>query len=596
MLCKITNTSALLASTLPGCSLNLWSAACSNMASYVGPVPLNVVDYVVENLLELNQLFRDISLKFSLAESEDVVQSLKKVYGEPFKSLGNQDLAVCLDLLHEFGYVSSSNLTLLDEFVANKSSNKHEIYTRIENFKASRSPQTKTKMELRGRSGDLKKIIEILKSKQNPVVNLYGSAGVGKTTLARNICDKWAGKNYVFDLREARDMRTVFFNIMGTLNLSVPVGFLAMNDVVGKIHVHVENESKSQSILFLLDNVEQLIEGQEEEGRDLRKQFIQFLKKLSVFQGKAGRLNILLTSRCQFKDSETVTDYNLQPLEKSFSENLLLPTSVPRKIANVDAWQREKLLDICKGVPLILKGIAAILRQKRKSPNDLISVTEMTHQRQVQASFKTSSDFEEQGIDESQMSVIREMFNTLPSDSLRLSAVSVSLFHGPFSPSTAAKILGISIPEAIARLEGLVACEIIQHVVDVKQLMYDIHPLLRKYAESIRCEAEFCESYSNAHRRFHEHFMSTKIAGFIDSDYVKTFNHIASDCPNDDFTIDISLLPEYFSVPGEYHESALIASHLTATLPTKKRLKLFHYRADMCKDDGKSGMLFFMLD
>ena len=561
-----------------------------------------MASYVVENLSELNQLFRDISLKFSSTESEDVVQSLKKVYGQPFKSLGNQDLPSCLDRLHEFGYVSSSNLTLLDDFVASKSSNKHEIYKRIEDFKASRSPQIKTKMELRGRSGDVKKTIEILKSKQNAVVNLYGSAGVWKTTLARNICDKWAGKNYVFDLREAKDMRAVFFNIMGTLNLSVPVGFLAMNYVVGKIHEHIENESKSQSILFLLDNVEQLIEGQEDKGKELREQFIQFLKELSVFQGKEGTLNILLTSRCQFKDSETVTDYNLQPLEKSFSENLLLPTSVLRKNANVNAWQREKLLSICKGVPLILKGIAAILRQRRKSPNDLISVTEMTPQRKVQASFKTSPtekseeepfDFEGQGIDKSQMSVIREMFNSLPSDSLRVSAVSVSLFHGPFSPSTAAKILGISIPEAIARLEGLVACEIIQHVVDVKQLMYDIHPLLRKYAESVKHEAEFCESYSDAQRRFHEHFMSkmTKIAGFIESNYVKAFNDFASDRPNYEFAIDISLLPEYFSVPDGYQENALIASLLTAMLPTAKRLQLFKSWADMCKDDGKSGML-----
>ena len=562
-----------------------------------------MASHVVENLSELNQLFRDISLKFSSAESENVVQSLKKVYGEPFKSLGNQDLPSCFDRLHEFGYVSSSNLTLLDEFVANKSNNKHEIYKRIENFKASRSPQTKTKVELRGRSDDVKKIIEILQSKQNPVVNLYGSAGVGKTTLARNICNKWTGKNYVFDLREAKDMRAVYFNIMGSLNLSVPVGFLAMNYVVGKIHEHVEKESESQSVLLLLDNVEQLIEGQESEGKNLRKQFIQFLKKLSVFQGRAGTLNILLTSRYQFEDLQTVTDYNLQPLEKSFSENLLLPTSVPRKNANVDAWQREKLLGICKGVPLILKGIAAILRQRRKSPNDLISVTETTPQRKVQASFKSSPkekseeepfDFEGQGIDESQMSIIREMFNTLPSDSLRVSAVSVSLFHGPFSPSTAAKILGISVPEAIALLEGLVACEIIQHVVDVKQLMYDIHPLLRKYAESIKCEAEFCESYSDAQRRFHEHFMSkmTKIAGFIESNFVKAFNDFVSERSNYEFAIDISLLPEYFSVPGGYQESALIASLLTAMLPMKKRLKLFHSWADMCKDDGKSSMLF----
>ena len=37
-------------------------------------------------------LFRDKSLKFSPAESEDVVQYLKRIYGDQFKPLGNRDL------------------------------------------------------------------------------------------------------------------------------------------------------------------------------------------------------------------------------------------------------------------------------------------------------------------------------------------------------------------------------------------------------------------------------------------------------------------------------------------------------------------------
>ena len=37
-------------------------------------------------------LFRDICLKFSPAESEDVVQYLKRNYGDQFKPLGNQHL------------------------------------------------------------------------------------------------------------------------------------------------------------------------------------------------------------------------------------------------------------------------------------------------------------------------------------------------------------------------------------------------------------------------------------------------------------------------------------------------------------------------
>lgn len=44
------------------------------------------------------------------------------------------------------------------------------------------------------------------KLKVKPVVHLHGSAGVGKTTLAKEICEKWNGKKHVFDLREAKDM------------------------------------------------------------------------------------------------------------------------------------------------------------------------------------------------------------------------------------------------------------------------------------------------------------------------------------------------------------------------------------------------------
>ena len=118
---------------------------------------------------------------------------------------------------------------------------------------------------------------------------------------------------------------------------------------------------------------------------------------------------------------------------------------------------------------------------------------------------------EEEGIAEEQTSVIREMFLTLPSNTLRVAAVSVSLFHGPFTASTAAKVLDVSESEAVAQLEGLAINEII-HIAneDAKQLIYNIHPLLRKYAESIKNDVKFFESYTKAERRFYEHFDHVK--------------------------------------------------------------------------------------
>ena len=331
---------------------------------------------------------------------------------------------------------------------------------------------------------------------------------------------------------------------------------------------------------------------------------MQFLGKLSEFdsQSKTRSLNILLTSRTQLNNSEKVVDYELKALKDSFSEKILLPVET----SNVNAEQKEKLLGICKGLPLLLEGTGAILRLGRKSANDLIRAIEklMTSQSGAgpQVKSKVEEDakekpinFQEEGVDLGQTSIIKEMFDTLPSDSLRVSAVSISLFCGPFSDSTAAKVLGTSPSEAVAQLEGLVNNAII-HVVDqeAKELMYDIHPLLRKYAESIRNDDKFHESYTEAKGRFYEHFMSKmkKIAGFIESSYVKAFNEFARDRPNYEFAIDISLLPEYFSIPGEYHANALIASLFNAMLSGEKQTELFHSWAEMCKDDGKSGLLF----
>ena len=111
-------------------------------------------------------------------------------------------------------------------------------------------------------------------------------------------------------------------------------------------------------------------------------------------------------------------------------------------------------------------------------------------------------DFEEDGVDMGQISVERETFDTLSTKCLKVPAVVISLFHGPFSAKRAAKVVCIDQSEAIAQLEGLVASRIIFVVYEeVKERKYDIHPLLQNYADSIKSQENFLAMYLGAKAR-----------------------------------------------------------------------------------------------
>ncbi|XP_068705851.1 uncharacterized protein [Montipora foliosa] len=559
---------------------------------------------VVDSSFELNHLFRDISTKFSPLESAEVVKSSKRIYGEQFSSLQNEDLLSCFGLMQKFGYVSNSKLTLIKDFVASKSSNKENISESIESFIASHPPLYDPEKRLQGRNDDLKRIrgtLEDLEG-QSSVVNLHGPGGVGKTTLAQEICSEWRGKSYVFDLRKSKDMIAIYHNLMNKLDLTVRVGYVDMSFVVEKIIEKAFEEREGLPVLFLLDNVEEFTSGQGKEGRNLKMSFMMFLEKLIGYDKdrKARPLRILLTSRTPL-NVDKVDDYELQPLRDTFSEKILLSD----KTVDINMVQKEKLLSACNGKPLLLKGLAAILKQGRKLPSDLINEIEKfirvfeekgdTLKSKSEEDAKEKAYPYEEGVGHNEKSVIHEMFNTLPSDCLKESAVSLSLFCGPFSAFTAAQVLDISLPEAVAQLEGLETSAIIFVVNrEQKELMYDIHPLLKKYADSIKDDERFIESYAKARKQFHDHFMSKVkiIAGFVEADYVKAFTMFTSDNANYEFAIDISLEPEYFSTPDEFHERALILSLVNAMLSNEKKTELFNSWAELCRDDGMSGSLF----
>ena len=94
-------------------------------------------------------------------------------------------------------------------------------------------------------------------------------------------------------------------------------------------------------------------------------------------------------------------------------------------------------------------------------------------------------DSEKEGIDKEQESCLRKMFFFLPSKQLKDSAISMSLFCRSFSVEAAAEVLEVDSSEAVIQLEGLRNSEVLTVDPDVKELTYDIHPLVRTFLRNI---------------------------------------------------------------------------------------------------------------
>ena len=173
-----------------------------------------------------------------------------------------------------------------------------------------------------GRSEEIKRINKKLESKDTGVLNLFGSSGVGKTKLANEVCLQWQGIYRVFDLREAKDMRAIYYNMLHSLELVVPVGNVDQNHVVTKILEKVEElEREEHAVLFMLDNADHFTAGKDEEGKNLETTFMKLLAKLSESKGKGSPLKLLLTSKTELRGPSNVNNFKVSTLKRVFQKN-----------------------------------------------------------------------------------------------------------------------------------------------------------------------------------------------------------------------------------------------------------------------------------
>ena len=548
-----------------------------------------------------DKLLKDVVDDLSPEELKYAVSSIKTNFEKgKFADKGDQDLYSCLHLFANQGLVSEDNLTLLENFVVTpQTSEKEGIEAKIRDFKAIRLQETEeptaaTRKELTGRHSDLENVMSKLAPGGSSVLNLYGSSGVGKTRLATEVLSRWQGTmKFKVDLREVERMEDVHFQVLQALMMrskyTTTVSYEA-NPVIFKMRQL--RQRGPGDILLLLDNVDQFSGGNSEAATSLNDDFVTFLQRLINGQAKSS-LKILLTSRSAFRHG--VDNYEVKSLEKVSSGELLQRQGTPA----FHGSQRERLVEMCKGKPLLLNGMASILRQEIADAERLLGSIEQEIEVEPsqdagdeEAEKKETFDAKEEGIDEEQLSCLRKMFFFLPSKTLKESAVSVSLFCRPFSLEAAAEILGVNVSEAAIRMEGMRNSQVVSVVPEAKELLYNIHPLMQKFLKSIGNRRAFVEAYQRAKDNFCSHFISqlTTIAALLDKEYDKAFDTFDFDKLNFELALEISLKSSFFIIPWKDPEIVMICYLLEAMLnDQKQRRKIFRVWAEKVEEDGKEG-------
>ena len=566
------------------------------LAINVGPSP------------RLDKLFRATESKFTQEETQQVLKFSKEILGDHSRDT----LYDWLLLLRKQGQITEDNVVLLEKYLAKQSSNKEEIEKEVGIYK---KELPKARPVLTGRDEEIKITTTKLQTDESAIVSLYGESGVGKTTLAKEICHRWSeesreGRSLVVDLREVKEMKFVYFHILQALEPQKTIPIYEQEAVLKRVR---QFKKEDKLVLVLLDNSEQFAGGKDKESKNLRTAFLGFLKRLkSPEVDKFKKLRILLTSRNQFNASDKlVEDVLVKPLEKEKSEELLESMGEPATVAE----QKTRILKICGGRPLFLNAMAAALRQEQVKPKELVLKIEEETLRATGESMKTvepsgaekpesgkvkpeesepDSTTAEAGIDAQDlpfMPFLNQMFSNLPSKELKDAAVSLSLFCHPFLLETSAKVLQVGVGKAALLLESLRSHGIISIVdPDAKELSYDIHPLFKTFASGIQRKPDFTQVYQKAETQFSRLFLdkATKLAKLLDKNYVAVHQRFNAERANFELAFNITTKRDYLFIPDTwYHENAMMCFLFDAMLNVETRRVLFRSWAETAEKEGK---------
>ena len=550
--------------------------------------------------------FVDEEVQTADVKREAIFEAVGKVLGT--KPMGSVFELLCF--LRQQGQITNDNVNLITDYIADVrfvgEEISEEIKKKAEEYKKELPAE---QLSVTGREGTIETVTRKLETvEDHAVVNLFGESGVGKTTVAREICRKWkddsVGRSVLVDLREVKAMEYVYRGILLELQQDKITLEFEEEAVFGRVRALTEED---KAVLVLLDNSDWFASAQNGEQRKLRENFLSFLERLkSVEVDKFQKVRILLTSRFPFADAKLVEDIHLEPLEDEQSGEIL------KSARDMILPEEEKptVLKLCGGRPLLLNTFAAAGKQENMKSKlktlinkigGLIS-EKKTEIEKSSGAEETESRAPEHGettepgtaVDSRASLVLRSIFFSLLSKSLQNAAVSLSLFCHPFPSGDAAEVLEVPVDEACLLLEALRSYGlIIIPEPEAKEQTYDIHPLLKEVLKGIGREPEFIQVFQAAEARFSHKFMdlASRLGKNLDRQYIEMQRKFNLQRANFELSFDVSRRrDDFFIREYKYHSIAVTAALCDAMLDVRTRMKLFQSWAESAEKNGQGNV------
>ena len=549
-----------------------------------------------------NTLLKDVVDSFCEQEKKNAVKWTKNVLRGEYIKVTENSLVDIFDLLRQHGRVSERDTNAL-EFYAEKfckeKQMKDSIFKKVDTFKGENyvtQQDAASTTHFVGRNEDVCQILHRLREQPYPDIknlsisgiNLHGEGGVGKTRLAeeiaKQICKDGDCESIVVNLKDIKVMERAYVQMLWMLHQ--PVYQDSKTNSLSRIYESIGN--LKHDLLLVFDNIEDVL-------MEL-KEFKSFLTSV-VKNDKQRRLKVLLTSRLMLNGVAQLSNYLVRPFTQDASKTLLLQkTDVDINNALV-----KQISESCCNKPFLLKGIAAILKEKLAGGEEVVARIEMHI---AEASSKKANKADEKaehpkdnqdGIKQqategsgNERAVLQEMFSEL-SELHKDFLIKLSIFTRDFPIAVVQQIFNFSAKELLFHLNTLISKGLVESRTQEGVEMFCLHPLMQEFLKELRNIPRYHALYQESREVFCKHYFE-KLKDLVqrfDKDCIPVFNDFHKDHLMFEQLLDLSPEKEFLTFFQEEREFYLFSYLLEPLLSVQLRQALFHGLAEAADKEGE---------